>query len=403
MKKLLFLGLLLSLPTFGAVNPICNKAKVNSLVITHPMRYPHGLDVCSLIDINTPLEMREALMDILDIHQKAASVLGLSLEKILSRGIDVTVRASAQGLNGTARTQDHSINLTTIPNPARWINRGVYAHEFGHTLSFPDTLGTAPLLKSIGRSSLFSETYADTVALALVGTDTSPERSLPGCMSEPRVGLAQSYLTPFGEFDAFSSLHRLKKCCEAHENFLPDMRDLCSKLFLGADGEPNFLPAFDLEPFSVKRMSAKSIDTHRIGIPLNSFLKDLGLRLNKNYFAELLKSLTSPKGKDFRCELAAVQTITVKAFVLKDQLQSLAKDLSTSDKAVFDTLWKTHTMDIAVALDEKDQAERSQTLARTEFIKLLTTSDDGKAQACRKAFINGDSNGTVAGCNIKCR
>lgn len=391
-------------------NSLCLKARVESLLISHIKKFPQGIEVCHLTEATTIPGFKQALADLGDIHQKAASLLGVPLAKILPKGMKIQITASTGGLNGSAKADTRVITIDTLPNPSSWVNRGIYAHEFGHYLSFMATPSTPLAIKSTNGISQFGETIADTMALALVGEDTSREKNYPACLSQERVGLNQTYKSQFGDFDFDAHSHKLINCCQENANHTEEFKNICDGLFVGEDGEVALPGAFDQEPFSIKKMSEKNIDPHRIGIPINSFLKSLGQKVKKNLAAEFIKILNQPMKLNFSCGLPgsklAIQKVTVPAYSLKDIMDKLKQTLMPEQQNLFQKLWIKHDLATAVALDVLDQPARSETLAREHFINLLEKPSDSflkKKKFCREALVKWKVFGVIAGCEITCQ
>jgi hypothetical protein len=382
-------------------NTLCVSARVSELSINQE-------EICHQSEATTKPEFKKALLDLADINTKAANLFNIPLAKLFPLGIPVEITTSHAGINGHARVGSNAIAVYTYPHPERWLNRGVYAHELGHALTFSNHPQIPAALKSMFRTH-FSETIADTIAMALVGEETSHETQLPLCFSTKRITYHQSYVTTVGFFDSFYQSHVLNSCCQQFRDFNDDTKIICENINQDEGGEPVDLPPYDMSRFDIMAKKPQPVEEHRIGIPINSFLLTLGQVLGKNLFQEFLQNTNSAKSREFECSLKgtlfAEENIKAYAYPLQDQMFAIRSGLKAEQKISYDVMWTELGLNAAVIYDEKNLAEAAERNSLPAFIRAIKTRTllFKNKKHCAEILDNIDENGlSDRSCEIKC-
>jgi hypothetical protein len=398
-----FSMLMIYVHTAGAAwppkNALCQKAHVAELFI-------ESVDVCGSTKNPNP-DYLEAINHISDINLKASKLLNIPLSELFPEGIAISINVGISGLNGSAKASSNQITLTNYTNPYRWVNKGIYAHELGHALSFSKNSSVPMALKSTHRSPLLGETIADTIAFALVGEETSHEMNLPLCFSAKRVNFNQTYNNHTGFFDHYYNLHLLSACCEEYANFNADTKLICENYMLDEGGEVIKVPPYNQTRFNY--LDKVSFEEHRIGIPVNSFLLTLGQHTGKDLFKEFIQSYAILDSTGFECNLNGntdeKQKIKSEGWSLRTQLQMIRSNLKMEEKISYDVLWAELGIQAAIIIDDAELATRAATMAQNIFIKSIRSNPTlfKDHRTCADDYENIELYGAPAeNCKITC-
>ena len=381
----------------------CEKARISELSIFDGEK---RTEICENSQIPNP-EYLTAINDIADINSRASKLLNISLAELFPKGLAVDISASYAGLNGSAKAGHNSITLSIYTNPTRWVNKGIYAHELGHALQFSDNSKVPAALKGTFRSGLLGETTADTIAFALVGEETSHEPKLPLCFSAKRVNYNQSYVTQSGFFDSYYSLHTLSACCDEYADLNADTKNICENILTDEAGELITLPPYNNVPFNY--LEKTSMEEHRIGIPINSFILTLGQHVEKDLFKDFIKAYSNLDPIPYECNFDGSEntkeSIVSNGWSLTTQLQTLRSALSINQKISYDALWTELGLQAASIMDDAEILSRASDQAEKLFIPAIRKNKQsykGKRH-CAKVFENAESEGYPDNsCEIKC-
>jgi hypothetical protein len=384
-------------------NSLCEKARISELTIYNGNS---SVEICT--NTNTPsAESLTAINDLGEINAKASTLMGVPLSVLFPQGLSVEINAGYSGLNGSLKSRSNHITLSVYVNPYRLVNRGIYAHELGHAIVALNTNKIPESLKATKRSSMLGETIADSFAFALVGEETSHELNLPLCFSSKRIRYNQSYVNQVGFFDKYYEKHILLACCGTYANTSEDTKKICENILTDEAGEQIQLPTYNTSPFNY--LDKVSVEEHRIGIPINSFLLSLGQQIEKDLFKEFIQSYSSVDPVMYECRfkdsLEENEKVNAPAWSLKTQLQMLRPNLKNEQKINFDVLWTELGLQAGAIMDDNEMASRASIAAEKIFIQTIRNSKEGykNKRHCPDQFENAEHNGYPDNsCEIKC-
>jgi hypothetical protein len=220
-------------------------------------------------------------------------------------------------------------------------------HELGHFLAGSNNAKLPSILKDLDDSILFSESFADLLALTIHGNVISPSEQNPTCLDRLRyISSFQSYNYPQEYFQSFSEA-RIRKCCESlvrnsQEDQIINFCKAASEFF---DAEITFSTTFDPNV-------TQDIDDHQIGIPVLSFLTSFAQKTNqplKNIFEKMFFPESGFSSEKYVCNSEIISIHTGRT-LLKDFRQTL----NQTDSAIFDKLFEKHAIEKGLVFAQKD-------------------------------------------------
>jgi hypothetical protein len=328
--------------------------------------------------------------------------------------VDLKIIAGKEGTNGTYKDENKQIEIGTVPKPARWVNRAIYAHELGHWVA--DSRN--PLVPSFIRESrygfLLDETIADTVALSAYGLITHVEDDLPACMNIRVMDGAQSYeKKPIDFFAASSGLRTILTCCKENAGHLSENANaVCGGIAEEAKKRKlaKLRPGMLFSPAAVLADTSR-IDSHQIGMPLNSFLFSLGEKAGRPLYADFIAAGFKAKAEAISCTIAGdgarAEKINISVTPLGAQMAAF-RELGAVDEAFFDARWKAHGLDAAVAIDQEDLGSRVSALGTDAMYEALNSDRSVKLNRKHRCFseyqsmITGKRDALSPRCDLAC-
>lgn len=292
-------------------SPFCREAFIEHLVLEEQQpntANPKRTDYCQIEDPNfLPKAIRNAIQKIKSLHLKVAQLFGRSPEEVFRKGIHIIIKRS--DLGPLASKGGHYLVMpvfTDWPNHPtdqdHTINDGIYLHELGHYLSAGGLVSQA--LKDFAREPIFSETFADSLALHIAGTLVSPIPDMPACFHDIRPFPTDG--TYYSEEEFFTTLaprRKLHECCVNHASdtsLNPRFISFCQ--FFEKKVEESLkrahlteFPPMKPNPVDLRDLfihHPEKYDSHQMGIPVNLFLlefqKALHIPIKELYFDALM-------------------------------------------------------------------------------------------------------------------
>lgn len=375
-------------------NPLCRRAFVGAFEVEGLERFPDGTDYCRVAEQDLPPPIREALTAVAARDAQVAAFFHLSVQELFTLPLRIALRGDPTGPLASSASPvrrprtgivplSSLVTMTVFPDwPAgivdstKVLSPGIYLHELGHVISYNRDNRLPTVIHELASTDLFTESFADTLALAGAGT-LFDAVTLPTCLRAARIVTDHdSYDEPYGAFDLLESRRRVVACCDEPANAAdPDarVRGACDFMRRALRREYPVVPAFDasaLDPATAyaipPRASHIPLDPHQIGIPLNSFLLELsretGRGLEDLYLSALLDfSLEKPGVPDPGTRNFAALGHTLHAHRLRDVFRVVRASLLPRDVAVFDRLWKKHGLEKAMRLADASDDRGCQT------------------------------------------
>lgn len=350
-------------------NTACLQANLRSLIIASEDA-PSEDDVCSLALEKIDARASQVIADIKDVHERMAKLFHTTPDKLLPIGVNLTVRAGATGYNGTYNTEvsmtDSNIEVSTVPHPAHFLNKAIYAHELAHWLYDSKNQVIPELLRSAGQSFFWAESLADTAALALYGQITIPEPSVPACFGHRNFGINATYKLTNGYFSNEYQSRLTYACCE--QVYKDGQTDSDAYRICARNEEANASNPIDpdvpldAKPFSPRQAAAdlRAFSRYQLGTPLNSFLLHLSQVTKEPVFQYFFDAAAEATGETYRCDLPGqgdIPAVEVPVYSFRTLLARLKTKLAPAARAKFDELFHVHALE---ALDTLEPAEMSQ-------------------------------------------
>jgi hypothetical protein len=246
-------------------------------------------------------------------------------------------------------------------------DRATYSHEVGHVLSTSETNQRLPrALTSLGSTWLARESMSDLLAIDMNGAVFSDSEILPLCLSRTRViSRDGSYDLPEKFFTHRWGTESLLRCCSELKATLPagsPWTRTCDELarLLPPPSSQGSEQSKPFDPEALKSDRTK-FDPHQLGIPLNSFIEDLGAstgRPSRSLWIKAFQKASEPKTRypEIRCELQGFPPLLLHEPSMTNVFEAYRSQFR--EKPVFDSLWARHGMDKAVQLARQDELER---------------------------------------------
>lgn len=353
--------------TTAAPSAFCREAWLKHFMVKGSGDAFDGKDLCTVDAAAIPAKLQDALRDAKETHEKVAQVFGLRPDELFGEGVNLKITAGKDGMNGTYADDLREVQLGAFKNPRRWIDTAVYAHELGHWIADSKNPLVPEYFRGSRHSFLLDETLPDTVALAAYGTTNMPDPTLPACMVPRVINGQQTYAAPMSQFALSSGARDILACCKAnHGRLSPEVSGMCASIASEIKWEP--LPARANEKFSLRAAlgNLDLIDTHRIGLPVNSFLYALGQKFGRPVYQEFLAASAKAPTENLSCRLEIDgkkgERVRIALVPFGSQLQAYHQSLSAPEQAYATSMIKKFGLESAAAVDEDDLGSRASLL-----------------------------------------
>ena len=385
-QRIAIAALLSSVSAFAAnskpVNSYCAQAHVTAFHV----RLLSGVDddYCSLGSAEVPAEIRGLLTRLESLHEKTASFMGISVDALLPQGIEVILVGDKMASLGSF-SSDGTIQLGVFPN---WngdpIDESAYVHELGHVLVFARTPLT-PFMQKAGLLKIYREGFPDFLALSVTG-QAIEATGFPACFASSTrdFGPDSTFTADHEYFSVNHSIRMWEGCCSELRKsggLTERAHAACTQIDLQAkqlapDKTPiPFTPKYciDLSPYS---SSPFTCSLHQLSTPINSFLLELGVKLDlpvpKLYLQALTESGARPEAfVHFSCGTAKIQPMTVDEPSPEVPLKVLREKLTSAQQRIFDQLWNAHGLDQGMLLGRMEIQNDAllQARQRSQFVE----------------------------------
>ena len=336
---------------------MCEKAGIQAFELVEKSQNS-GRDACK-VNLNDLSENElSKLHHLIHIHQKVAHFFRVSVSDLFTKPLKVEIKEYVFGpMISTAGAT--SINMGSFPGDNFNINTGVYLHELGHVLGYANNPLLPIMMEDLSSSKLFSESFADLLALSLHGNIMTPSEKKPNCLDRIRyISTFQSYNYPQEYFQNFSEA-RIRKCCESLERNSSE-RSVLNFCKAATDW---FSSDIDLSyPFDPE--SQTSIDDHQIGIPIISFLKSFSQKTNKplkTVFEKILFPDKVSSQEFYECTFTrGLETLVRKRiglFTIESLLQDFSETLDPQEYVLYNSLYKKHALEKGFAFAKKNHKD----------------------------------------------
>jgi hypothetical protein len=339
-RLILTLLFCISFMSLGQAGGLCEKAQINSLTMGE------SDNLCLKPDGSLTKVENQTLLHLIDLHEQVAKLLKVPVTSLFSNPFNVSLREYVFG-PFLSSANAFSLNLGVYPGEDYKINSGVYLHELGHLLAASQNPALPAIFVDLDNSVLFSETFADLLAMSVHGDILTPEGT---CLDRLRyITTFQSYNYPAEYFQSFSEA-RIRKCCDSliktttEEKFL----NLCSAAKDYFSSDVTFSSPFD-------PTNSKNLDDHQVGLPILSFFKSFAEKTNQSMqavFEKIFFSTHAYSVDTFQCELKlADQTVAVYSETLhtaEHMLNDFKATLTMEHLPLYETLFKKHALEKGV-------------------------------------------------------
>lgn len=323
--------------SLGQAGELCEKAQIQSLTLGE------SDNLCLKSDSNLTSVETKVLLHLIDLHEQVARLLRVPVTQLLSNPLKVSLREYVFG-PFLSSANAVTLNLGVYPGEDYKINSGVYLHEFGHVLAASQNPALPAIFEDLNESVLFSETFADLLAMSVHGNILTPEGT---CLDRLRyITSFQSYNYPAEYFQSFSEA-RIRKCCDSliKTTKEPKYLNLCSAAEEYFNSEITFSG-----PFNPNNL--KNLDDHQVGLPILSFFKDFGEKTNlsmSGVFEKIFFSSHEYSVDTFYCELRLndqkVATYSETLHTAEHMLNDFKATLPVEQTALYETLFKKHALE----------------------------------------------------------
>ena len=380
MKSLICSALLLmSFSAFAAeLNELCLKANISSL--RHlDLDHWDGENICekSLSDLTTG--ERRNIEEIYDVHKRAADLFDITVSELFNSAIEVDILETTLG--GLASSAGgSSINMGVYPKSDYTFNKGIYAHELGHVLSGNGNTKLPSSFKDLDNSVLFTEMFADLLALALFDQIIIPVKGEETCIDRARyIARGQTYNMPMEYFLSDFSMARVAQCCKSKT--MIDAHDYVKGLCEEVSRMGDFVVKLS-DPFDPITVDPEQVDDHQIGIPLLSFMKELSVKtgLEMKSVFKLGFDHILPRHEEFTCVVSlnneVVETLEADLNTVRGFLLDLRQSLSFADQMIYDLLASKYAIEKGLQFGDRSIISSVLSKVKTDLIILSNTTEN---------------------------
>lgn len=324
---------------------LCDKAQINSLTMGE------SDNLCLKSDSELTIVETKTLFHLIDLHEQVAKLLKVPVTQLFSNPFNVAIREYVFG-PFTSSANVFRLNLGVYPGEDFKINSGVYLHELGHVLAASQNSNLPAVFEDLDHSVLFSETFADLLALSVHGDIITPDEK-GTCLDRLRyITTFQSYNYPAEYFQSFSEA-RIRKCCDSLVKTTTEKKylNLCSAAEDYFSSAIRFSSPFD-------PTNSKNLDDHQVGLPILSFFKDFGMRTSRsmNEIFELIFFANKHSSDTYRCELkkedVLISTHTETLHTAEHMLNDFKGTIS--EVSLYETLFKKHALEKGITFAKLD-------------------------------------------------
>ena len=200
-----------------------------------------------------------------------------------------------------------------------------------------------------------------------------------------------------GFFDSHFAYRRFSACCDhltSSRSHTDHSSEACSAIqkSIAQQSPGGKLPPFDRRPFTPALFDdalrdSSDLDPHQIGIPLNSFLSALslkvGIQLTELYFP-LFKlfspeNVTGPAPVRYTCSVASKRAtfapLSYQCYRFQDLFLLMSSRLRPEQQRVYDELWVSRRMDLAMQYADLSNDLRFRNRAASELWELTRTHE----------------------------
>ncbi len=365
-------------------------------------------------------------------HRELATLLGIELDDLFPRGIELQIQASPGGVFTSYATDLGPLQANRTPlvvmgafpdwTPAQGLNRAVYTHELGHVIFLAVNPKLPPLFQQLKDIELLWEGISDLVAYESAGAALSTSLELPGCAGKVREILEiQSFAYPAEYFRKRFTSRRLRACCDylgSRVLHTPESRGVCQQVQRGSP-----LPPLDRRPFTPElyAQEPEAYDLHQLGLPLNAFFRALAKESKRPVARAWLGALRTGRldprtRRTFACRIpkleASVKARHVELSSLQGFLSLLRDELTATERAAFDRLERKHELDKGYRLSNLILTARASQGLRNRLLAEEFPEGARGASKRRAAIASGCFVGTVdpagwqsekEGCALECQ
>lgn len=342
--------------SLGHAGELCEQAQIQEL------KMGKSENLCLKLDQElNPTEIK-TLRQLKQLHEQVAKLLKVELSELFHLPLKVSLDEYVFGPFLSSGNATH-LNLGVYPGDEFQINNGVYLHELGHVLAAAKNPKLPAVFQEFDNSVLFSETFADLLALSVHGEIITPTEQST-CLDRLRyISTFQSYNYPAEYFQNLSEA-RLKKCCDSlvktgtEEKYL----NLCQAAEEYFSHDIQFTHVFD-------PLNTKDIDDHQIGLPILSFFKDFAQQTGESMgqiFERIFLNGKAFSQENFRCG-----SLEVKAHTATNMLNDFKQTLPLSHIALFDSLYRKHALAKGMVFSKLDTIKKLNKKLSLECESLL--------------------------------
>ena len=373
MQSLVFsLMIFLSFMSLGQAGVLCEKAQIHSLT----MGESDGL--CLKLDSDLEANERRVLEELIIIHENVARVLKVPVTELFSNPLNISLQEYVFGPFFSS-ANSFRLNLGVYPGEGYKINVGVYLHELGHVLAAAKNPHLPAIFIDLDNSVLFSETFADLLALSVHGDIITPDLEKGTCLDRLRyITTFQTYNYPQEYFQDFSS-GRITKCCDSlmKKPLEAKYLNLCQ-----AAQEFASAPVRMSQPFDPK--NSKGLDDHQVGLPILSFFKNFAQKTNRSMediFGMIFFSREHSQSH-FECELkkgdVVIERYPETLHTAEHMLNDFKALLPHHQIALYDSLFHKHALEKGIEFSRLN----TQKAVKTKLIKTIINLPEA-FEACK--------------------
>ena len=389
MKSLgLSLLILLSFMSLGQAGVLCEKAQIYSLSLGE------SDNLCLKLDSELNTTETRLLIELEALHKEVAKLLHVPVTELFSNPLNINITESVFGPFFSS-ANSYRLSLGVYPGEDYKFNVGVYLHELGHVLAASQNPNLPAIFEDLDHSVLFSETFADLLALSVHGHIITPEAEKGTCLDRLRyITTFQTYNYPAEYFKNFSEA-RIGKCCESlmKKPQALNVENFCKLAAEYFTGEIRFSKPFD--PYETK-----NLDDHQVGLPILSFLRSFSEKTNSsmNEIFERIFFSKKHSSASFSCELKKgdkiLEVFGESLHTAEHMLNDFKSTLSEDRTTLFDELFKKHALEKGMTFAKLD----SDRAVKEKLIKKIINQSNVFEQCAGKIDLLNKNN-----CYLSCK
>ena len=290
------------------------------------------------------------------LNSQIAAAAGVSESELYVNPIEINISGDSMG--PISSTED---SFNVFPSwRGQTLDPKIYVHEVGHHIDnlfhVTDRMQTS-----------FAETFADLTMFEVTQSrfvQVGPFSGFPPCLLMERNTTTANFFSSLGHLSGVDQTLSLQACCaEALQSPQTTLgaKKFCSKFEKGFDEMiPASLAGYnssELEkPFRLQPCFNDQdyiCDEHFLSEPINSFLLDLKDSTGLSPLREIIKLVRNGSVRDrFECEKS--QPYHLDSISPSKLLMRLREILTSDQQSVFDSLWKSHGMQVMTDLFQQE-------------------------------------------------